>query len=171
LERKSDVKSLYKEIESIDADEEDDKAMGVDIPAEKLNSNQEVSTAYKSQSPMADQQQRTSLTWRATRLQTHSDIRALGRMKGKRDLNILFKPQKEEPKVVEVVEPVTEVKKEDGGGEKVEVTADTEDTDTAVPVSAASEVTDVAENEKEKDNETVEESGKMEVDKTETEGQ
>jgi hypothetical protein len=43
--------------------------------------------------------------------------------------------------------------------------------DTAVPVSAASEVTDVAENEKEKDNETVEESGKMEVDKTETEGQ
>jgi hypothetical protein len=44
LVRKSDVKSLYKEIESIDADEEDDKAMGVDIPAEKLNSNQEVNS-------------------------------------------------------------------------------------------------------------------------------
>jgi hypothetical protein len=169
LERKSDVKSLYKEIESIDADEEDDKAMGVDIPAEKLNSNQEVSTAYKSQSPMADQQQRTSLTWRATRLQTHSDIRALGRMKGKRDLNILFKPQKEEPKVVEVVGPVTEVKKEDGGGEKVEEASDALDADTAVPVLATSEVTEVEE--KEKDNGKVEESGKMEVDKTETEGQ
>jgi hypothetical protein len=143
--------------------------MGVDIPAEKLNSNQEVSTAYESQSPMADQQQRTSLTWRATRLQTHSDIRLLGKLKGKRDLNIIFKPQKEEPKVVEVVEPVTEVKKEDGGGETVEETADTVVGETAVPVSATSEVTEVGE--KEKENETVEESGKMEVDKTETEGQ
>jgi hypothetical protein len=143
--------------------------MGVDIPAEKLNSNQEVSTAYESQSSMADQQQRTSLTWRATRLQTHSDIRLLGKLKGKRDLNIIFKPQKEEPKVVEVVEPVTEVKKEDGGGETVEETADTVVGETAVPVSATSEVTEVGE--KEKENETVEESGKMEVDKTETEGQ
>jgi uncharacterized protein YdgA (DUF945 family) len=94
----------------------------------------------------------------------------LGKLKGKRDLNIIFKPQKEEPKVVEVVELVTEVKKEDGGGEKVEETAEALDADTAVPVSATSEVTDVAENEKGKDNETVEESGKMEVDKTETEG-
>jgi hypothetical protein len=143
--------------------------MGVDTPAEKLNSNQEVSTAYKSQSPMADSQQRTSLTWRATRLQTHSDIRLLGKLKGKRDLNIIFKPQKEEPKVVEVVEPVTEVKQEDGGGEKVEETAETVVGETAVPVSAASEVTNVGE--KEKENETVEESAKMEVDKTETEGQ
>jgi len=90
-------------------------------------------------------------------------------MKGKRDLNILFKPQKEEPKVVEVVEPVTEVKKEDEGGEKVEEAAGALDADTAVPVLAASEVMDVGE--KEKENETVEESGKMEVDKTETEGQ
>ena len=169
MERKSDVASLYKEIESIDADEEDDKAMGVDIPAEKLNSNQEVSPIYEPLSSMADGKQRTSLTWRATRLQTHSDIRLLGRMKGKRDLNILFKPQKEEPKAVEVVEPVTEVKKEDGGGEKVEDAADALDADTAVPVSAASEATEVEE--KEKANETVEESGKMEVDKTETEGQ
>jgi hypothetical protein len=143
--------------------------MGVDIPAEKLNSNQEVSTAYKSQSSMADSQQRTSLTWRATRLQTHSDIRLLGKLKGKRDLNIIFKPQKEEAKVVEVVEPVTEVKKEDGAGEKVEITTEALDADTAVPVSATFEVTDVEE--KEKNNETVEESGKMEVDKTETEGQ
>ena len=165
------MKSLYKEIESIDADEEDDKAMGVDIPAEKVNSNQEVSTAYEFQSSRADGKQRTSLTWRATRLQTHSDIRLLGKMKGKRDLNILFQPQKEEPKVIEVVEPVTEVKKEDGGGEKVEATAEALDVDTAVPVSATSEVTDVPENEKGKDNETVEENGKMEVDKTETEGQ
>jgi hypothetical protein len=92
-------------------------------------------------------------------------------MKGTRDLNILFKPQKEEPKVVEVVEPVTEVKKEDGGGDKVEETAEALDVDTAVPVSATSEVTDVGETGKEKDNETVEESGKMEVDKVETEGQ
>jgi hypothetical protein len=46
LKSKSDVASLYKEIEAIDADEEDDKAMGVDIPAEKLNSNQEVSFVY-----------------------------------------------------------------------------------------------------------------------------
>ena len=50
MESKSDVTSLYKEIESIDADEEDDKAMGVDIPAEKLTSNQEVSMAYEIQS-------------------------------------------------------------------------------------------------------------------------
>jgi hypothetical protein len=92
-------------------------------------------------------------------------------MKGKRDLNIIFNPQKEEPKVIEVVEPVMEVKKEDGGGEKVEATSEALDVDTAVPVSATSEVTDVGENEKGKDNETVEESGKMEVDKTETEGQ
>jgi hypothetical protein len=92
-------------------------------------------------------------------------------MKGTRDLNILFKPQKEEPKVVEVVEPVTEVKKEDGGGDKVEETAEALDVDTAVPVSATSEVTEVGETGKEKDNETVEESGKMEVDKVETEGQ
>jgi len=120
---------------------------------------------------MADGKQRTSLTWRATRLQTHSDIRLLGKMKGKRDLNIIFKPEKEEPKVAEVVEPVTEVKKEDGGGEKVEETSVALDADTAVPVSAPSEVTDVAEKEKEKDIRTVEESGKMEVDKTETEGQ
>jgi hypothetical protein len=123
------------------------------------------------QRQVADQQQRTSLTWRATRLQTHSDIRLLGKMKGTRDLNILFKPQKEEPKVVEVVEPVTEVKKEDGGGDKVEETAEALDVDTAVPVSATSEVTEVGETGKEKDNETVEESGKMEVDKVETEGQ
>jgi hypothetical protein len=116
---------------------------------------------------MTDGQQRTSLTWRATRLQTQSDVRLLGRMKGKRDLNILFKPQKEEPKVVEVVEPVTEVKKEDGGGEKVEETGDVVDADTAVPVSATPEVTEAGE----KENETVEESGKMEVDKKETEGQ
>jgi hypothetical protein len=33
---------LYEEIEAIDADEEDDKAMGVDIPTEKLNANEEV---------------------------------------------------------------------------------------------------------------------------------
>jgi len=90
-------------------------------------------------------------------------------MKGKRDLNILFKPQKEEPKVVEVVEPVMEVKKEDGVAGKVEETADVVDADTAVPVSATSEVMDVGE--KDKENEKVEESGKMEVDKTETEGQ
>jgi hypothetical protein len=143
--------------------------MGVDIPAEKLNSNQEVSPGYKCHWSMADAKQRTSLTWRATRLQTHSDIRLLGKMKGKRDLNILFKPQKEESKVVEVVETVTEVKKEDGGGEKVEEASDALEADTAVPVSATSEVTDVGE--KDKKNETVEESGKMEVDKTETEGQ
>jgi len=109
------------------------------------------------------------LTWRATRLQTHSDIRLLGRMKGKRDLNILFKPQKEEPKVVEVVEPVIEVKKEGGGGEKVEEAAGALDADTAVPVSATSEATEVGENQTQ--DETVGESGKMEVDKAETEGQ
>jgi hypothetical protein len=39
---KSDVASLYKEIEAIDADEEDDRAMGVDIPAEKMSANEEV---------------------------------------------------------------------------------------------------------------------------------
>jgi len=95
----------------------------------------------------------------------------LGKLKGKRDLDILFKPQKEETKVVEVVESVTEVKKEDGGGEKVEETADVVEADTAVPIAATSEVTEVEEKEKEKGDETVEESGKMEVDKTETEGQ
>jgi hypothetical protein len=42
LYSKSDVKSLYSEIEAIDADEEDDKAMGVDIPQETLSSNEEV---------------------------------------------------------------------------------------------------------------------------------
>ena len=109
------------------------------------------------------------MTWRATRLQTHSDIRLLGKLKGKRDLNIIFKPQKEEPKVVEVAEPVTEVKKEDGGGEKVEEAPDALVVDTAVPVFATSEA--AAAGEKEKENGTVEESGKMEVDKTETEGQ
>lgn len=169
MERKSDVQSLYKEIEAIDADEEDDKAMGVDIPAEKLNSNQEVSTTFEFQAPMADGKQRTSLTWRATRLQTHSDIRLLGKLKGKRDLDIIFKPEKEESKVAEVVEPVTEAKKEDGGGEKVEEATDALDADTTVPVSAKSEVTDVGE--KDKDTAGTEESGKMEVDKTETEGQ
>ena len=90
-------------------------------------------------------------------------------MKGKRDLNILFKPQKEEPKVVEVVEPVIEVKKEGGGGEKVEEAAGALDADTAVPVSATSEATEVGENQTQ--DETVGESGKMEVDKAETEGQ
>jgi len=45
LNRKSDVASLYQEIEAIDADEEDDKAMGVDIPSEKLSVNEEVSSA------------------------------------------------------------------------------------------------------------------------------
>jgi len=54
LESKSDVTSLYKEIESIDADEEDDKAMGVDIPAEKLTSNQEVSIVNAFNRSMAD---------------------------------------------------------------------------------------------------------------------
>ena len=97
----------------------------------------------------------------------------MGKLKGKRDLDILFKPQKEETKVVEVVESVTEVKKEDEGGEKLEETADVLEADTAVPVAATSEVTEVEEKEKEKEkgDETVEESGKMEVDKTETEGQ
>lgn len=42
LYSKSDVQSLYSEIEAIDADEEDDKAMGVDIPQETLSSNEEV---------------------------------------------------------------------------------------------------------------------------------
>ena len=45
MNRKSDVASLYQEIEAIDADEEDDKAMGVDIPSEKLSANEEVSPA------------------------------------------------------------------------------------------------------------------------------
>jgi hypothetical protein len=44
--RKSDVASLYKEIETIDADEEDDKAMGVDTPPEKLVTNEEVSRPF-----------------------------------------------------------------------------------------------------------------------------
>jgi hypothetical protein len=93
-------------------------------------------------------------------------------MKGKRDLNILFKPQKEEPKVVEVIEiPVTEVKKEDDGGEKVEVASGALEADTAVPVSATSEITEAGEKENENENEIVEESRKMEVDKKETEGQ
>jgi hypothetical protein len=95
----------------------------------------------------------------------------LGRMKGKRDLNILFKPQKEEPKVVEVVESVAEVKKEDGSGEKVEEASDALEADTAVPVSATSEVTEPGKKEMENENETVKESGMMEVDKKETEGQ
>lgn len=39
--RKSDVASLYEEIKAIDADEEDDKAMG-DVAPEKLTQNEEV---------------------------------------------------------------------------------------------------------------------------------
>ena len=41
--RKSDVASLYEEIKALDADEEDDKAMG-DVAPEKLATNEEVSS-------------------------------------------------------------------------------------------------------------------------------
>lgn len=74
-------------------------------------------------------------------------------MKGKRDLNILYKPQKEEPKVIDI--PAAEVKKEDGG--EVEVNAEM-----AVPVSATSSAIETGEKET-----IAEKSGKMEVDKVE----
>lgn len=49
--RKSDVTSLYEEVKAIDADEEDDKAMG-DVAPEKLIQNEEVRPVSHSLSHM-----------------------------------------------------------------------------------------------------------------------
>jgi hypothetical protein len=52
---------------------------------------------------ITDIQRRTSLTWRALRLKTKTDIRQLTALKDKRDLDILFKPQQARTKPQEAV--------------------------------------------------------------------
>ena len=128
---KSDVTSLYEEIKAIDADEEDDKAMG-DVAPEKLTQNEEVRFRLL---PFFDQeeyilnriQRRTSMTWRALRQRTQTDIRSCTVLKDKRDLHLLFRKPIPKPSgdVVVGAGGVQEsAKQEEMKDEEEDVTAD-----------------------------------------------
>ncbi|WWD20341.1 hypothetical protein CI109_104817 [Kwoniella shandongensis] len=110
------VEGLDEDIQRIEMDEDDDRAMGKEPPAEDLAANKE---------------RKASLAWRALRLASQTDLRHFAALAPKRDLHVLVKAlegeeEKEEAKVedeqeetkpedkVEEKEVVAEVKQEGG---------------------------------------------------------
>ncbi|WWC73668.1 uncharacterized protein I206_107640 [Kwoniella pini CBS 10737] len=72
---------LDEELQRIEMDEEDDKAMGIETDAAVLAANKE---------------RKTSLSWRALRLASHTHLRHFKALAQKRDLHVLMKAVKEE---------------------------------------------------------------------------
>ncbi|KAL7425191.1 hypothetical protein Q5752_000879 [Cryptotrichosporon argae] len=78
--RAATVDSLDKEIQAIEEEEEDDKAMGRDPPPENAA-------------------RKTSLTWRALRIAAHTDLRHFAALVDSRDLHLLVKNSREQARV------------------------------------------------------------------------
>ncbi|KAK8849711.1 hypothetical protein IAR55_005046 [Kwoniella newhampshirensis] len=68
------VEGLDEEVQRIEMDEDDDRAMGKEPPAEELAANKE---------------RKASLTWRALRLASQTDLRHFAALAPKRDLHVL----------------------------------------------------------------------------------
>ena len=121
------MNSLYEEIKAIDADEEDDKAMG-DVEPEKVAKNEEVRLrpVLWIMTHKLTLQRRTCITWRALRQRTQTDNRSCAALRDKRDLHLLFRKSVPKPKeaggaggettvgaVQEVQKPEGEVKEDE----------------------------------------------------------
>ncbi|WVF68236.1 hypothetical protein IAT40_003001 [Kwoniella sp. CBS 6097] len=118
----TNVESLDKEISSIEMDEDDDRAMGKEPPAEKLAANKE---------------RKTSLAWRALRLAAHTDLRHFAALAPKRDLHVLVtnvKAAREpKPRAVENPNQDDNEKTDDEDVQEKEVLAESKETETAQP--------------------------------------
>ncbi|WWC65859.1 uncharacterized protein I303_108481 [Kwoniella dejecticola CBS 10117] len=104
-QKATDVEQLDKELQSIIADEEDDKAMGIETASEKLSANKE---------------RKSSLTWRGLRLASQNHLKLFKALGSKRDLHVLMNAVKgeSEPKGPVVENQAEEEKIEEAAQEK-----------------------------------------------------
>ena len=97
--RSATIDDLEKELGAIEADEEDDKAMGIETDPEKLASNAE---------------RKVNLTWRALRLASKDELRLFNAFSNERKISQLGAAREAEQKRVEAVRRAAEEKAKGG---------------------------------------------------------
>ncbi|WWC92828.1 uncharacterized protein L201_007787 [Kwoniella dendrophila CBS 6074] len=107
-EKATSEEQLDEELQKIEMDEEDDKAMGIETDPDVLTANKE---------------RKTSLTWRGLRLASHNHLRLFKVLARKRDLHVLLKNVKgeSEPKGPVVENQAEETKDEEEDIQEKEV--------------------------------------------------
>ena len=96
LVRQTNIDSLTEEIKTIEADEEDDKAMGREPEPDQVAENAEVSLRIPYARHADAMQRKTKLNWRALRLASHNSLRHFPALSAKREVQLVLQSEKKD---------------------------------------------------------------------------